>query len=172
VLKIDEALNLAPEPETTIWVGDPAVDREKSDVARWAETADKGALIVRPGEQATGIKFRALDEIELGALRSIDESEHRFIAAAAMGLVEIKGVELRFSSVPIIGVRYVCSEQMRLLELGQRARFVLGPALNRWSAAELGREILKGKALEAEDSVGLMTWLGVQILARSFRRRG
>jgi len=170
VLTIDEAPNLAPEPEETHWIGDPAIDRDASpDVGKWAATGDVEALAVRDGAEAAVIKWRPLEELELNALPVIEDSGDivlQFVAAAQYGLQEIEGVKLKRSVRK--GLPLIQMGQMKAMAQQWRAPIPFWRTLDEWSKAG-GNSGFK----EAPDEVvSFPVWIGAVILARSFLERG
>ena len=108
-----------------IWVGDPAVDIEQSDLARWKE--DGTGLILKPTEKASIIKWRPLGPYEhfaasvASGLRkkkdgSIDLESmsiyHR--QCARLGIISIGGIHLE--KTEDLGVRLISNESMLLLD--------------------------------------------------------
>ena len=171
MLKLNDAPNLAPEPEVTYWLGDPAVDRAGSNVALWAETGSLDALVPKGGAAPSAIEYRALDELELMALPSVAEHAElglRFFAAARYGLESIDGVELSRGTRK--GLSLVSLGQAKQLQAQFRAEMPLWRTMNQWISVWLQDESLQAKKGNDEEDVGLMVWLGAQILIRSFPR--
>lgn len=157
---------------TTLWIGDPAIDVEDSDIDRWCETGDPDYLTARPGEKASAITYRRLSELELGALPSGGGQggfERRMIAAACYGLVSIDGLKLQHE---IKDELYrVAFTQLASFHEEWRATIPLWRPGNVMFQVERGVDLVDpSKGREEESS--LPVWLGVQILARSFRFRG
>lgn len=83
----------------TYWAGDPAIDLEQSDLARWHESGD--GLVMKPQQQPAKIRWRPLDECErdevmLCQMRGGDRGGLKAMRlAVAYGLLSVEGLKLR-----------------------------------------------------------------------------
>lgn len=160
------------EPERTYWLGDSAIDRTASNIAIWAETASADALVIKPKEEPSLIKFRPLCEMEVNLLPDFEtprQLSNRFFEAARFGIVELEGVTLRKGSRkgrPLIG-----QAQADAINAAFRVKMPFWRALNQWVDVWIGNDEAKQGEGNDEEDVGLLVWLGCQILVRSFPGR-
>lgn len=100
-----EKLDFEAEVKETVWLDDPAVDLERTDVKQWFETGEGFAL--KPQEKATVIKWRALEpdeRFEAGAMSDLRRGANGELDpfsttryhrnAARFGLVSVEGGRL------------------------------------------------------------------------------
>jgi len=172
VIKIDDAPDVQLEPERTYWLSDPAIDRESSNVDLWSETASADALVIKPKEEPSLIKFRPLKEMELNLLPSFAnpaQLSNRFFEAARFGLVEFEGVTLRQGSR--MGRSIIAQDQADHLNEKLRAKMPFWRAVDQWFDVWVPDKDVKAGEGDDEADVGLLVWLGCQILIRSFPGR-
>ena len=168
MLNIKDAPPLDADQATTFWLGDPAIDVEASDVARYAATGEAGALVVRPGQTPAKIVWRPLDEWELGSIPDAATLTMRCVEAASMGLVSVEGYRLsRLHERGSVSGRIPMS-QLRALR-GERATFAVGITCDELFQAQ-GADP-NPRLREEVGEVSLPEWFGLLILARSFPRR-
>lgn len=171
MLEIRNAPPLEDSERTTVWAGDPAVNQERSDLGRWAETGDPDALVIHEGRTPSLITWRPLDEDEIASLPSVRDYgiAIHLRAATRVGLLSIEGYDLGRGSVPRAGLVLVPMEKVRALSQ-LRATIPYGRAYHRWALAELGRS--DDATRDEVGEVSLPRWLGALILAESFPRGG
>lgn len=171
MLKILDAPPLDAGRQTTYWIGDPAIDRQASDVARWCIEGDAESLVVRAGQTPSAIVWRPIDEWERGLIPSIASGGLRLhlVTAARIGLLSIDGYELRRPRERghVDGI-VPMDQALALREL--RAEFGYGLVVDAALVAEFEREPdLATRTQEGE--ITFPEWLGAVILAHSFPRR-
>lgn len=168
MFKVLDPPPLDQDAATTFWLGDPAVDQDASDVARYAETGEADALVVRPGQTPTAIRWRPLDEWELTTLPDVATTSLELVCvdAAAMGLVSIEGYKLHrlFPRGSVAGV--IPMDELRALR-GLRTTFQVGLTFDRYYARRYGRES-NPTMREQVGEISLPVWFGALILAHSF----
>lgn len=165
MLTIKKPPRLEPETYETVWIGDDAVDAAASDADRWCETGDAAFLVRRPDAEAATIVFRALTDREVSVLPRAEDDlgVHPlwFLETARYGVVSVRGMGLRRRRHA--GVVGLSDESLDALS---EHRHPIPLALALWSMHASGE---RPEAAPIECS--LAEWLGVQILARTFRGR-
>lgn len=172
MLEIKDAPPLESLERKTVWIGDPAIDVKRSDVARWAETGDVEALVPLEGKAPTLITWRLLEEDDRDSLPAVaihGVPEH-LRAAVRIGLIDIEGYDLNRSILDRTGKMVVPAPRLRALAR-MRATVPYGRTYDRWQTAELGRDS-DDDTLALVGEISLVRWLGALILAESFRHGG
>jgi hypothetical protein len=154
-----KSLNLEPCIKETVWIGDPAVDLDNTNVDLWIETGE--GYSIKPGMQPSLIRYRALNSLELK--NTLQASSVFFMNQAnecvRYGLVSIEGMKLHRTIIGGIG----CLDNHSLL--------VLKHPLNVNKVTNLLFESFGIDKVEASDRVGdtsLLEWLGGLIARDTF----
>lgn len=170
-LKKRQAPKLVTTPVETCWIDDDAIDADASDAKKWATTGTMDGVVTLAGQKPGRIRYRALTEPELDVLPPDGGDEAllaRFYAAAAVGLVSVEGEHIdreRRSNA----WRITDSCVSRLCEY--HAPIHWNAVLHAYFAS-IGVDIpLDEKDAERRADVSLPAWVGVHVLAASFRAR-
>lgn len=172
MMKKLEPVVIEPITITTAWWGDPSINREASDLAKWCETADTNCLVLNDGaEPLAPITIRGLTERELSQLGDTDTAAAnvaRFYQATRFGLISAGFVTMRRTTI-----NGIPGLQDRTLD--QLTRYVEDlPMALAWRtmgrAAGISEEDT-GADLEALIRTDLAMWLGTHVLALTFRAR-
>jgi hypothetical protein len=167
MLKIKAAPRLEPEALETAWIGDDAIDLSASDIDRWCETGDPSVLVARAGGEIARIRYRALTDREVAMLPRSDGDDHGlhpqwFLEAARYGIVSVDGISLRRRrSGGVVGLADASLDMLA----AQYAPIPLVLAL--WAIHGDGPRPDSAERI----SVSLAEWLGVRVLAETFRAR-
>jgi len=165
VLKIKGPARLEPETYETIWIGDDAVDAAASDADRWCETGDPVYLVLRTDAEAATIAYRPLTDREVSVLpRSEDDlGVHPlwFLEAARYGVISVRGVGLRRRRHS--GVVGLSDDSLDALAAH---RHPIPLALALWSLHSTGE-----RPASVPIECSLAEWIGVRVLAATFRGR-
>jgi hypothetical protein len=151
----------------TRWPGDDAIDVEASDLEAWSRTGDIDALVVRQGMTPAKIRYRGLTELEMSQVPwgETGQSTMAFMQACRYGLMSITEETLtRNARHGISGLSTNTLEDL----INAVAEIPLGPALKTlYEAVGISDDSLTNRTME----VSLPMWLGVHILATTFRAR-
>ncbi len=171
MLKIEPAPNLEQVEYETYWIGDPAIDRKRSDVKRWLLNGDTGSLKVKKGKEPSVICYRGLDEFELLAVPQFSptvDARLRWASAMRYGLISIDGVDLR-SGRDDTGQRCLRRSEVNRLQTAFHQTIPLWMLIDKWLVERRGRQPSTEKGVEAD--TGLPIFIGLHILLRSFQRK-
>lgn len=157
----------------TVWIGDENADLSASDINKWCATADPEFVKAVEGKKLAKIRYRALTEREEGMLPrgTPDEPkvERMCCEAARYGIVSIDGVALARSRIDrVLGLADSTLDEL----CEHKEPMPLSLAFRSWSSA-LGTDESDEPTKDQLDhvSVSLPVWLGVHILAATFRAR-
>jgi hypothetical protein len=153
---------------TTWWLGDTAVDADASDVDLWCFSGDKKYLEAKPGEAPAEIKFRGLTSRELRMLPKPPQGEMvhplYFVQAARFGVLSVGGIPVR--RIDVGGVMALSDETIDQLD-SITAEIPLAQAMG-----AISQEQPTGEESATCVDVSLAEWLGIHVVARTFRVRG
>lgn len=168
MLTVKRAPELRATCSETYWIGDPAIDRDASDVASWTATADPAALVVHPGQAPSKITWRPLTETEVLELTS--DPGHaltRLLDAFRLGLVSIEGVSLERRVIR--GRGWIDQRDVDGL-MALEAPIPNYLAMRAWVSVDPAFPGVEWR-LDGEVRTPLPIWLGAMILAGTFRGR-
>lgn len=167
----EEIRQLKAEPIDTVWPGDSAVDLEASDLMAWCKAGGMEGLVIKPGEEPTVFKLRALSDRAYRHVATMLGTAPELVADEAFrfGLLGISDKTLPIIPTTIVGMRAVSDATLDVL--GEFSMDLYEDLLdNQWVSAT------RDDAEDLEDAgdvrpVSLPRALGVQILAATFRAR-
>jgi hypothetical protein len=155
--------SLSPEIYEAMWIGDPAVDRESTDIPHWIETGE--GCVVRPRETPSIIKWRGLNARELRNVSATSYGQYLVNKPAELaryGIVSIKGEGLRYDRYG--GVRGLSDETIDRLD--NYVETLPSHILYRKFYKLMGYDV---ELPEREEPVSLLDWVGCLIASKTFR---
>jgi hypothetical protein len=105
--QLEQELEIESTVKETVWIMDPAVDLEATDIREWYDTGE--GYVLKRGQEASVIRYRSLDprqQREAGAQaydlnqlakQNIEDLDKHALAGecARFGVVSIKGIDLK-----------------------------------------------------------------------------
>lgn len=153
------------------WWGDEAVDEAASDIRLWNRSGGTQGLVFRPGVEPVQIRYRGLTDPELYTIpigATNEESVARFYEAAKIGLISVRGEDLR--RIRVNGALRLTDESLVAL-CDVKAAVPFNETLCVLQEAQGAPVEMSEQARAALVEVSLPVWVGVHILAASFRAR-